>query len=209
MTGRLRDTSTVRVACAGNNVLVYGRERARVSQAPGGHQTSSCRIKNKCEHRIANFTSISPGSPEANRGRRRQAEQAGRRQTDRQTGRGESGGMRASNNNYRSKVLKIVVSLFHKSRFCARVTQSVGSESASEINSAHAAIFSSQRTGLPKHPCGCLRPPRPSEMRDCRFRHHRRFLQKRTCWQMLSGGKRATWPAQESTLSSKVLPHGA
>ena len=41
----------------------------------------------------------------------------------------------------------------------------------------------------PRAPCGCLSPLRPSEMKDCRFRHHCRFLFKRTCWQMRSGGK--------------------
>ena len=48
----------------------------------------------------------------------REGRQKASRQTDGQTDREKGkGGMRASNNIHRSKVLKIVVSLFQKSRF--------------------------------------------------------------------------------------------
>ena len=89
MTGRLRAPSTSRVANAGNIVLeVSGLvSRRRLGDIRRAHFG-----KEKCEYRIVNFTGISPGSPEVSRGRRRQAQRAGRRQTDGRTGEGEGEG---------------------------------------------------------------------------------------------------------------------
>ena len=125
--------SSNEVADAGSNVqgasgLVSHWCLGDVSRARDGKESTSTVVR-------TSWAAVQAAQKPA-RGRRRQAKQAGRRRSDGQTGRakGPVCGPRTAATS--RKVLKMVVSLFRRSRSCARTTQSAGPESTYEIHSA-------------------------------------------------------------------------